>query len=101
MKVKLLEHYQDAQVHYLPEQEVDVDAALGAWLVEHRKAVKLEVMARAEGGVMKPTAVFVEPPVDFDPRKLADAIHEAVAAVDEPPTQPPAPQPKRSKRGKS
>jgi hypothetical protein len=63
MKVKLLEHYQDAQVHYLPEQEVDVDATLGAWLVEHRKAVK--------------------------------------AVVDEPPTQPPAPQPKRSKRGKS
>lgn len=47
MKVKMLEHYQDAQVHYLPDQEVDTSAALGAWLVEHRKAVKLEVVQRS------------------------------------------------------
>lgn len=39
MKVLMLEHYQDAQVHYAPEQVVDVSASLGAWLVEHRKAV--------------------------------------------------------------
>lgn len=41
MKVLMLEHYQDAQVHYAPEQVVDVSASLGAWLVEHRKAVAI------------------------------------------------------------
>jgi hypothetical protein len=99
MKVKLLEHYQDAQVHYLPEQEVDVAAALGAWLVEHRKAVKLETAVQPE------TARYpykVEMKGDGVSWKIDDAVKpEPVAAVDEPPTQPPAPQPKRSKRGKS
>lgn len=41
MKVKMTEHYQDAKVHYHPEQVVEVDKALGSWLVEHRKAVEL------------------------------------------------------------
>jgi hypothetical protein len=83
MKVKLSEYYQDAQHSFTPEQEVDVDAVLGAWLVEHRKAIKLEVVKA------QPEPVKTKP--------------EPVAAVDEPPTQPPAeetPQPKRSKRGK-
>lgn len=59
MKVKMLEHYQDAQVHYLPDQEVDVSAELGAWLVEHRKAVRLEVV-QAEVTTSDPDSVFVE-----------------------------------------
>ena len=45
MKVKLLEHYQDSTHILHPDQEVEVDDALGAWLVEHRKAVALEVKA--------------------------------------------------------
>src|SRR5690349_2178381 len=48
MLVKLTEHYQDARVHYTPEQEVDVDSTLGAWLVEHRKAIRLEVTPKAD-----------------------------------------------------
>jgi hypothetical protein len=96
MKVKLSEYYQDARHSFTPEQEVDVDAVLGTWLVEHRKAIKLEVV-KAQ-------------PEPADNRRLAKAVVESlatqtqpVAAVDEPPTQPPAeetPQPKRSKRGK-
>jgi hypothetical protein len=42
MKVKLLEHYNDARYAFAPGQEVDVSHELGTWLVEHRKAVKLE-----------------------------------------------------------
>jgi hypothetical protein len=49
MLVKLIEHYQDARHVLAPGQEVDVDEELGAWLVEHRKAVKVEV-----GDVHKP-----------------------------------------------
>lgn len=42
MKVKLTEHYQDAGHIFTPDQEVDVDDVLGAWLVKHGKAVALE-----------------------------------------------------------
>ena len=45
MKVKLFEYYNDARHSFTPGQEVDVSHELGAWLVEHRKAVKLEVIA--------------------------------------------------------
>jgi hypothetical protein len=38
MKVKMIEHYQDRDVTLFPDQEADVSAALGAWLIEHRKA---------------------------------------------------------------
>jgi elongation factor P hydroxylase len=47
MKVKLTEHYNDARYAFAPGQEVDVSHELGTWLVEHRKAVKLEVAAPA------------------------------------------------------
>ena len=47
MKVKMTEHYQDARTSLAPGNEYDVDAALGAWLVAHRKAIKLEVVAAA------------------------------------------------------
>ena len=39
MKVKLLEHYQDAKQHLYPDKEYDVDATLGEWLLKNRKAV--------------------------------------------------------------
>lgn len=42
MKVKMIEHYQDAQQHLAPEQVVEVDDALGAWLLEHRKAQQVD-----------------------------------------------------------
>ena len=38
MKVKMKEHYQDARVHYSPNQVVEVDKNLGTWLVDNRKA---------------------------------------------------------------
>lgn len=41
MRVLMLEHYQDAQVHYAPQQVVDVSAKMGAWLVENHKAVAI------------------------------------------------------------
>ena len=41
MKVKMLEHFQDGKVHYHPEQEVEVNAVMGAYLLEHRKAVQV------------------------------------------------------------
>jgi hypothetical protein len=46
MKIKLLEHFQDSSVHFSPGQEVEVDDALGAYLLEHRKAVKVEPQTR-------------------------------------------------------
>jgi hypothetical protein len=49
MLVKLIEHYQDARHVLAPGQQVDVEEELAAWLVEHRKAVKVEV-----GDVHKP-----------------------------------------------
>ena len=39
MIVKMKEHYQDARVHFAPDQEVEVDDNLGRWLVENRKAL--------------------------------------------------------------
>ena len=41
MIVRLLEYYQDAQNHFAPEQEVEVDEVLGAYLVVHKKAVQV------------------------------------------------------------
>ena len=42
MKVKLIEHYQDKKIHLVPGQESEVGAVLGAWLVEHGKAVEVK-----------------------------------------------------------
>lgn len=41
MKIKMLEHYQDKNIHLALGQEVEVEANLGAWLVEYNKAVAL------------------------------------------------------------
>lgn len=42
MKIKMREHFREANIHFAPEQVIEVDDALGAWLVEHRKAVRVE-----------------------------------------------------------
>jgi hypothetical protein len=42
MKVIMLEHYQDAQSHFAAQQIIEVSNELGAWFLEHRKAVKIE-----------------------------------------------------------
>lgn len=42
MKIKMLEHYRDANV-YLPQGfETDVDDSLAQWLIENNKAVAVE-----------------------------------------------------------
>lgn len=46
MKVKLLEHYRDAKVHYRPEQVVDVSKDFGEWLLEHHKAQQVQEPVR-------------------------------------------------------
>ena len=39
MKIRMNQHYQDSQRHLLPNEEYEVDAALGDMLLKHRKAV--------------------------------------------------------------
>lgn len=75
MKVKLLEHYQDAAVHLLPGQEADVDLKLGEWLVEHRKAVALSMTHEEfttpevqENVTNMETVVIDEPPAEEKPK---------------------------------
>lgn len=46
MKVKMREHYQDAQRHFAPGQVVGVDDVLGRWLVDNRKAEAVQDEAR-------------------------------------------------------
>jgi hypothetical protein len=46
MKVIMKEHYQDARVHYVPEQVVDVDLDMAAWLVMNHKAVQVDEPTR-------------------------------------------------------
>jgi hypothetical protein len=45
MKVKMLEHYQDAHVHYAPGQIVEPGDMLADWLVKNNKAVKVKEQA--------------------------------------------------------
>jgi hypothetical protein len=59
MKVKMLEHYQDARTTLALGQEADVDGTLGTWLVEHRKAV--EVISVAASFDQKYAVHDVEP----------------------------------------
>lgn len=42
MKLKMLEHYRDAQVYFAQGDEVEVSAQLAQWLLENGKAVKVE-----------------------------------------------------------
>lgn len=43
MKIKMLEHYQDAGHILQPGQEVEIELELGEWLVKHHKAVALSM----------------------------------------------------------
>jgi hypothetical protein len=88
MKVKLTEHYQDVNHILVPEQEVEVSHELGTWLVEHRKAVKLEVVA--------PVVELPAEPVG--PFNAAKIVEEEPHPVDEPAEE--APKPSKRKRGK-
>jgi hypothetical protein len=76
MKVKMIEHYQDARQHLAPEQVVEVDDELGAWLVEHRKA-------QAVGEVKQARHLDLEPQFE---------------QAEEPPKPPQFEKPKRSRR---
>lgn len=60
--MKMKEHYQDAQVHYQPKQVVDVGAALGAWLIEHRKAEPVEEVREARHLDVEPQFEQAEEP---------------------------------------
>lgn len=42
MIVKMKLHYQDAHVHYSPNQEVEVGTTLGNWLIANKMAVAVE-----------------------------------------------------------
>lgn len=42
MKLIMLEHYRDARVYLEQGAAVEVKEALGAWLLEHRKAYLVE-----------------------------------------------------------
>jgi hypothetical protein len=70
MLVKLIEHYQDARHVLAPGQEVDIEEELAAWLVEHRKAVKVEV-----GDVHKPGGKVTV--VEADAWKLGGVVNAA------------------------
>jgi hypothetical protein len=48
MKVKMYEHYQEAGLHLHPDQEVEVDPKLGAFLVRYRKAVEIKPEPKVE-----------------------------------------------------
>jgi hypothetical protein len=104
MLVKLIEHYQDARHVLAPGQQVDVEEELAAWLVEHRKAVKVEV-----GDVHKPggKVEVVEPSLDMefenDPIATAATVpFEEPHPVDEPADFEPSVdrKPARKQRGK-
>lgn len=86
MLVKLTEHYQDARHVFAPGQEVDIDEELGAWLVEHKKAVQVEAPA-------------IELSMEFDDDPIATA--ETVPFEDPHPVDEPEETPKPArKRGK-
>lgn len=38
MKIKMREHYQDANIHLAPGQVAEVGNVLGQWLLDNRKA---------------------------------------------------------------
>lgn len=80
MKVLMLEHYQQTGLHLSPQEQAEVDNELGAWLIEHRKAVAI---VEAEIAPIHYGKVEAEPhPVDE-------------------PAEEEQPKPKRGKRGKS
>lgn len=62
MKVKMIEHYQDAQQHLAPDQVVEVGDELGAWLLEHRKAQAVEEVKRARHLDVEPQFEQAEQP---------------------------------------
>lgn len=39
MIVKMKQHFQDARMHLEPNKDYEVDAVLGNWLVDNKKAV--------------------------------------------------------------
>lgn len=41
MKLKMKEHYRDAQVVFAPDQIVEVGEVLGAYLLQHNKAERV------------------------------------------------------------
>lgn len=43
MKVKLLEHYRDAQITLVQGDEQEVNDGLALWLIENRKAVAVVI----------------------------------------------------------
>lgn len=90
MKVKMLEHYQDAQVVLQPDQVAEVDFTLGTWLVQHRKAYQF-----VEG-----TIESIESFVEFKP--LPELTEENVSEekVSEPVVVNTQDAPKRGKRSK-
>ena len=60
MKVKMLEHFREKNVHYQPDQEVEVSPKVAAYLLEHRKAV--EVSKPASRHDVEPQFENAEPP---------------------------------------
>ncbi len=42
MKLKMIEHYRDAQVYFAQGDEVDASGQLAQWLLENGKAIKVE-----------------------------------------------------------
>ena len=96
MKVKLKVFYNDTKGHnFTPNQEVEVDAVLGAWLVKANKAV--EVSPAKSVNDLEPQFENAEEPPHYgaqkepEPRK-DDEKHDVM-------TSQPVKKPRRGKRG--
>jgi len=57
MKVKMLEHYQDARRTLIQGDEVNVDDVLGKWLVENGKAQEIPEPVKVEAPEETPAEV--------------------------------------------
>ena len=65
MKVKLLEHYQDSNIHLYPEQVAEVDDALGAFLLQHNKAEAIHEKKEARHLDVEPQFEQAEEPPHY------------------------------------
>jgi hypothetical protein len=66
-KVIMKEHYQDMRVHYVPEQIVDVDADMAAWLIKNHKALQVEDPRPASSEAPAQPPAPVEPETEQPP----------------------------------